>query len=108
MSRPLILVTAAAGKTGSPAVEQLLERGFPVRALVRRHDERTERLEKLGAEVVVGDLLDLQSIRQAMRRVKRVYFCYPPHDDRLVEATTIVAVAARGVGVETLVNMSQV
>ncbi len=107
MSKPLILVTGAAGKTGTPVVEQLIERGFPVRALVRRRDKRSERLQKLGADVFVGDLLDLQSIRQAMRGVKRVYFCYPPHDPRLVEATTIVAVAARGAGVETLVNMSQ-
>ncbi len=107
MSKPLILVTGAAGKTGAPVVEQLIERGFPVRALVRSRDERSERLEKLGAEIVVGDLLDLQSIRQALRGVKRVYFCYSPHDDRLVEATTIVAVAARGAGGESLVNMSQ-
>ena len=93
MSKPLILVTGATGKTGQPVVEQLLERGFPVRALVHGRDERSERLEKLGAEVVPGDLLDLHSIRQAMRGVKRVYFCYPPHGDRPIEATTIIAVA---------------
>ncbi len=108
MSKPLILVTGAAGKTGAPVVEQLIERGFPVRALVRRRDERSERLEKLGAEIVVGDLLDLQSMRQAMGGVKRVYFCYPPHGDRLVEATTIIAVAARDAGVEAFVNISQI
>lgn len=108
MSKPLILVTGAAGKTGAPVVEQLLQREFLVRALVRSRDERSERLEKLGAEVVVGDFLDLQSIRRAMRGVKRVYFCYPPYDGRLVEATTIVAVAARDAGVETVVNMSQI
>ncbi len=28
MSKPLILVTGAAGKTGTPVVEQLIERGF--------------------------------------------------------------------------------
>ncbi len=106
MSKPLILVTGAAGKTGTPVVEQLIERGFPVRALVRRRDERSERLEKLGAEVVSGDFLDLQAIRAAMRRVKRVYFCYPPYDDRLMEATTIIAIAARDAGVETLVKLS--
>lgn len=107
MSKPLILVTAAAGKTGAPVVEQLLERGFPVRALVRRRDERSERLENLGAEIAVGDLLDLQSVRQAMGGVERVYFCYTPNDDRLVEATTVIAVVARAEGVEALVNMSQ-
>ena len=106
--KPRVLVTAATGKTGAPAVEQLLERGFPVRALVRVRDERSQQLEQLGAEVVLGDFHDLESIRNAVRGVKRVYFCYPPQSDRLVEATTIAAVAARDAGVEALVNMSQV
>ena len=38
MTKPKILVTAAAGHTGSTAVYQLLEMGFPVRAFVRRRD----------------------------------------------------------------------
>ncbi len=104
----LILVTGAAGKTGAAAVEQMLDHGFPVRALVRRLDDRSARLEALGAEVMLGDLLDPQSMRAAMRSVKRVYFVYPPQGELLVEATTIVAVAARDAGVETLVNMSQI
>ena len=106
--KPQVLVTAATGKTGAPVVEQLLERGFPVRALVRVLDERSHQLEQLGAEVVLGDFHDLESIREAVRGAKRVYFCYPPQSDRLVEATTIAAVAARDAGVEALVNMSQV
>ena len=57
----LILVTGAA------VVAQMLERGFPVRALVRRKDERSAHLESLGAEVVVGDLLDLNSVRAAVQ-----------------------------------------
>ena len=70
----LILVTGAAGKTGAAVVEQMLDHGFPVRALVRRLDNRSARLESLGAEVVVGDLHDLKSMRAAMNKVKRVYF----------------------------------
>ncbi len=58
MSKPLILVTGATGKTGSPVVEQLIERGYPVRALVHRLDERSERLRELGAEVVQGDFIE--------------------------------------------------
>ena len=108
MSKPLILATGATGKTGAQVVDQLLKRGFPVRALARRRDERTSRLEKLGAEVVLGDFLDLQSIRNAIEGVKRVYFCYPPQGDKLLEATTNVAVAAKNAGVEALVNLSQI
>ena len=65
-------------------------------------------LESLGADVVIGDLLDLDSVRAAVQGVRRIYFVYPPQGELLVEATTIIAVAARAAGVETLVNMSQI
>ncbi len=108
MSNPLILVTGATGKTGAPVVQQLIERSFRVRALVRRLDDRAARLEQLGAEVVVGDFTDLSSMRRAMEGVERVYFCYPAQGDKLVEATAISAAAAKDAGVTALVNMSQI
>ena len=108
MSSQLILVTGATGKTGSHVVEQLIERGLTVRALARVHDERSEHLAALGAEVVLGDLLDIQSMRDAMQNVTRAYFCYPPQGDLLVEATTNFAISAREAGVKAVVNMSQI
>ncbi len=108
MTKPLILVTGSTGKTGTPVVQQLLKRNYPVRAFVRRLDERSQHLSGLGAEVVVGDFYDLRSVRDAMKGVKRVYFCYPTQGDRLLQAATNVAIAARDQGVEGLVNMSQV
>ena len=107
-SRPRILVTGAAGKTGSVVVKQMLDRGFPVRALVRRKDGRSAQLESLGADVVVADLLDLNAVRAAVHGIRRIYFVYPPQGELLVEATTIIAVAARAAGIEALVNMSQI
>jgi len=107
MSKPRILVTGAAGKSASAVVEQMLERGYPVRAFVRQQDDRSNRLKSLGAEVVVGDVLNPASIRSVMAGVERVYFCYPPLEG-LLEATTNVAVAARDAGVEAIVNMTQI
>ena len=107
MTLPTILVTGAGGKTGSYVVKQLIEDGSPVRAFVRRRDERAERLTSLGAEVVVGDLLDIESLRSALAGIKRAYFCYPPAD-RLLEATTNLAVVGKEVGLEAVVNMSQI
>jgi uncharacterized protein YbjT (DUF2867 family) len=101
-----ILVTAAAGDTGKPTVECLLEKGFRVRALVRKDDERAQRLRDLGAEVVFGDMLSLRDIRAAMAGVQRAYFCYPLAEG-LVEAGVIFAQAAKEQELELIVNLSQ-
>jgi NAD(P)H dehydrogenase (quinone) len=56
-----ILVTGAAGQLGSvgrTVAGLLLDRGFPVRAMVRRDDERAASLRGARAQVVVGDLLE--------------------------------------------------
>jgi len=48
MIRPRIIVTGATGKTGSIVVTELLKAGHPVRAMVRREDERSARLKAQG------------------------------------------------------------
>ena len=56
-----ILVTGAAGQLGAvgrTVTGLLLDRGLPVRAMVRREDDRAAGLRAAGAEVVVGDLLE--------------------------------------------------
>ena len=109
MSRKdLFLITAASGKTGAPAVAALLERGLRVRALVRRIDQRSERLAGLGAEIVQGDLLDFDAVSSAVQGVTGAYFCYPIDPGRLLEATSIFAEAASEAGVQAVVNMSQI
>jgi NAD(P)H dehydrogenase (quinone) len=100
-----ILVTGAAGDTGRPTVERLIEKGFNVRALVRKDDARAQRLRDLGAEVVLGDMLSLRDIRLAMKGVHRAYFCFPLAEG-LVEAGVIFAQAANEQNLELIVNMS--
>ena len=77
-----------------------------MRALVRRKDERAERLRQLGAEVVAGDLTDLASMQRAIEGCKRIYFSMSISAAYL-EATVNVAAVARHHGVEAFVNMSQ-
>jgi uncharacterized protein YbjT (DUF2867 family) len=109
MSQP-ILVTGAAGgyqgSTGNRVAQLLVQHRLKVRALVHQVDERSERLRKLGAEVVPGDLLDPDFVRKALLGIKRAYFTYPV-DDGLLEATAIFAMAARESSTEMVVNMSQ-
>jgi len=100
-----VLVTGAAGDTGRPTVERLLEKGYHVRALVRKDDHRAQRLRDLGAEVVFGDMSSLREIRLAMAGVQRAYFCFPLAEG-LVEAAVIFAQAAKEQNLELIVNMS--
>jgi uncharacterized protein YbjT (DUF2867 family) len=105
-----ILVTGAAGgrqgATGNKITRFLLQRGVAVRAVVRRFDQRSDALRELGAEVVQADLLDITTVRSAMRGIRRAYFTYPVQDG-LLDATAIFAAAARESGVEMVVNLSQ-
>src|SRR5882757_873167 len=109
MSQP-ILVTGAAGgaqgSTGRLVTQALIQRGLPVRALVHKLDDRSDRLRELGAEVVERDLLNPASTRASLQGIRRAYFTYPVADG-LLEATTIFAQAAREVGTELIVNLSQ-
>ncbi|WP_219837037.1 NmrA family NAD(P)-binding protein [Paenibacillus sp. R14(2021)] len=100
-----VLITAAAGDTGRPAVAALLGKGFQVRAMVRKDDERAQKLRDLGAEVIIGDMASLRDIRAAMEGMQMAYFCYPVQEG-LVENAVIFAQAAKEQNLELIVNMS--
>jgi NAD(P)H dehydrogenase (quinone) len=102
-----LLITGAAGKTGGYAARRLLERGQRVRVLVHRFDDRAAQLRDGGAEVVVGDLNDIDDVRGAVEGVRAAYFVYPISPG-LLEATTSFAQAASEAGVRSVVNMSQI
>jgi uncharacterized protein YbjT (DUF2867 family) len=108
MTDQLVLVTGAAGgqqgQTGRHISEMLLARGVSVRAFVHRIDERSDRLRALGAELFEGDFLDIASIQRALRGVSAIYFAYPVQEG-LLDATAMMAVAARNAGVSRLVDL---
>src|SRR5262245_15040246 len=106
MAQKIFLVTGATGATGGYTVERLLERGHVVRALAHHEDDRSKRLQELGAEVVIGDLLKVNDVRLALSGLRGAYFVYPL-SPTLVQATAIFAQAAKEAGVEIVANMSQ-
>lgn len=106
MAASQLLVTGATGATGYATVEALHGSGNAVRALVHQDDARADRLRALGAEVVVGDLLDIDSVQAAMDGVNAAYFVYPIKP-RLLDATAYFAEAAKEAGVGAIVNLSQ-
>lgn len=107
MNSKTYLITGATGDTGSKAVRLLLEKGHTVRALVHKNDDRSAKVSELGADVVVGDLLDFDSVRAVLQGVDGAYFVYPIAPG-LIEATAYFAQAAKEAGVSHVVNMSQI
>ncbi len=105
-AKPKILITGATGKTGGAVARELLRLGWPVRAVVRKADSRTEELKQRGAEIAIADLYDPQQLREAMRGTRRAYFV-PPMQPYMIQAATAFAVAAHEAGLEAIVQMSQ-
>jgi uncharacterized protein YbjT (DUF2867 family) len=105
MSRK-VLITGATGDTGRAAVRESIALGLDVRAMVHKKDDRSAALEALGAEVVVGDLLEINTIRDAMKDVVAAYLVWPVQPG-LLNATVNFAQAAKETGVKTVINLSQ-
>lgn len=101
-----VLITGATGDTGRAAVHESLALGLDVRALVHRKDHRSAALEALGAEVVVGDLLEIDTVRAALEGVEAAYLVWPVAPG-LITATVNFAQAVKEAGVKAVLNLSQ-
>src|SRR6201988_5441367 len=104
-----ILVTGAAGRIGAigrTVTELLVKQGKAVRAMVRNEDDRAQALRDKGAEVVIGDLLDLDSMHRVIAGCEAIYFGMSVSDAYLA-ATVNVAAVAKHHGVKAFINMSQ-
>ena len=74
--------------------------------MVRSEDARAQALRDKGADVVIGNLLDLDSMHRVIAGCETVYFGMSVSDDYLA-ATVNVAAVAKHHGVRAFVNMSQ-
>src|SRR4051794_19607333 len=101
-----VLITGATGDTGRAAVKEAIDLGLAVRAMVHSKDARSDALVKLGAEIAIGDLLDINTIRAAMEGVEAAYFVWPVQPG-LIHATVNFAQAAKEADVSTVINLSQ-
>lgn len=66
-----VLIVGATGVEGSLTTKKLLAQGIAVRALTRT-PAKAEPLRQLGAEVIQGDLRDVESLRRACTGVDKV------------------------------------
>ena len=106
MIKPRIIVTGATGKTGSIVASELLKAGYPVRAMVRREDDRSARLKAQGAEIAIADMSDVERIADALKDVQGAYYC-PPLDPYMIQGAVAFAVAAKEARFEHIVGLTQ-
>lgn len=97
-----ILVTGANGTVGRQVVEQLVQRGADVRALVR---DPAKAEFPAGVAIVQGDLLDVDSLRSAFDGVSTLFLLNAVAPDEFTQAL-IALNAARAAGVNKLVYLS--
>lgn len=109
-----VLITGATGKQGGATARALLATGVPVRALVRDPDtDRAKAIERLGAELVVGDLRDPASLEPAVRGARAVFSVQMPaatergfdFDGEVAQGVNLIE-AARAAGVPQFVHTS--
>ncbi|BDX31854.1 nucleotide-diphosphate-sugar epimerase [Mycobacterium antarcticum] len=106
MTNPTILVTGATGKTGAAVVRELLRHGFPVRAMITRHDGRSADLESAGAQLVIADMFDPNQLFDAMRGTTRAYYL-PSFHPLIMQSAAAFTIAAREARLESTVLLSQ-
>jgi len=101
----MFVVAGVTGHTGRAAAARLLERGHPIRVIVRKPEQGAEWSAR-GAEVAVASLDDAQATTAALKGAAGAYLLVPPKytTDRLLEAQAatadaiVTAVQASGVG----------
>jgi hypothetical protein len=96
-----ILVAGGTGNLGERIVRDLIKRGAEVRAIVRQGttSEKTEKLTKLGAEVVAVDMSNAEELQRACEGVTCVVSALSGLRETIVTAQTQLLNAAIAAGV---------
>ena len=68
-----VFVTGGTGFTGGYLVSRLVKEGNEVTVLVRKSSENTEKLKKLGVNLVLGNITDKDLVDNAVRDRDIVY-----------------------------------
>ncbi len=102
----MILLSAAGGRTGRALLAALVARGASVRAFVRNPDQREALLALGAADVVVGDMVDADSVRQATAGCEQVLHVGPPMHAQEVDITKTFLTAAADLGAQRFIYYS--
>jgi len=109
----MYIVSGATGQTGSVVAQTLLEKGLPVRVIVRS-EAKGKPWKDLGAEIAVADVQDTESLTKALASGKTLYLMNPPNEqaeDMFVETEKLIKAfqtAIENSSLEKLVVLSSV
>lgn len=70
------IILGAAGQVGSAIVNNLIDKGLPVKAVIR-NKEKAEELRNTGAEVAIADYFDLPALAEAVKDGKMIFLLTP-------------------------------
>ena len=89
-----ILVGGATGRQGGAVVDELLARGYQVRALVRKPEGKdAQALRDKGVAVVAGNYDDTASLLAAMSGIERMFFYSGFSMNEAAEGKNVIAAA---------------
>ena len=100
----MILLTGVTGKTGGATASALLDKGAPLRALVR-DEAKAGDLKSAGVELVVGDIADAGTVRKALAGAEKAFLTLPNGEHQLANEKQFTDLAKEA-GVKHLVKMS--
>ncbi|MBC7901568.1 MAG: NmrA family NAD(P)-binding protein [Saprospiraceae bacterium] len=107
------IVTGATGQTGSVVANTLLEKGLPVRVIVRS-EEKGKPWKDRGAEVAIADVQDADALTGAFEGGKALYLMIPPNyqsEDLMAESDIAIKafqIAIKNSSLEKLVVLSSI
>lgn len=99
----MILITGSSGNVGAAVLAEALKTGHRVRAMYRSQADAAK--APVGAEVVIGDFADRESLRRALKGVEAVFLVCSPIPD-LVKLESNVVDACKEAGVRRIVDNS--
>lgn len=88
----MYIVTGATGQTGSVVAKTLLDKGLPVRVIVRSEDKGKPWID-MGVEVAVANVQNAGALTKALEGGKALYLMNPPDyqsEDLVVEAGKVI------------------
>lgn len=106
-----IVILGATGTVGSKISGILLNEGYRV-TLIARHIEKLEKHRALGAEIIAGDITDIETLTNAFKNADSAFILLPDNVkaektrayQRMVTGTLIKAIEDSGI--KHIVNMS--